>query len=151
MVLILYMKALILFVFIFLVSCGPGWKDGSRHLVGEYYFTHSGGDQRYIERIVNFRSEIVIPARIEDFLVLGENIYISRIPIHYKVNKNIVEAVKGKSCEYWMIQSNDNKLIGPYSMGEAKLRSEWQPLINFIEGDGVLDEATFCPLIAMKK
>lgn len=112
-----------------LAGCGPGMKDEVTKIAGPYYFSHSGGDQNLIERAVDGESEIVIQAKVLDFLLLEENIYVSRRPVLYKRESQVLKSSLSNSCEYWIININNGTALGPFeniegisAKGECTLR-----------------------------
>ncbi len=114
-----FMKVVFLFSFLMCAGCGPGAKDGSTHISHGYYFSHLGGQQNLIEHIDGDESEIVIKAKVEDFLLRKDKIYVSRIPVAYQNNNGVLKSTLGKDCEYWVIDLINKSVQGPIEKREV--------------------------------
>lgn len=109
-----YIKLVYLCLFPFCcIGCGPGAKDGSVHISQGYYFTHLGGDQNIIEFTEGGRSKTVVKARVEDYLLRGNFIYVSRHPVEYHKEGDVLKSTLIRSCEYWMIDLVNKSVQGP--------------------------------------
>jgi hypothetical protein len=108
------MKIIYVFIFFVFSGCGPGIKDGSVHISHGYYFTHLGGQQNLIEHIQSDRSEIIIKAKVEDFVLDKDKIYISRFPVEYQNEDGVLKSMISRECEFWVIDLTDNSVLGPF-------------------------------------
>ena len=105
-------------------GCGPGMKDGSRHIVDRYYFSYLGGDENFIEYKDGKNSEIVIDSKVEDFLVHEDKIYVARYPVIYgRDDDGALISTLSNNCEYWIIDLIDNSVQGPVDKSQVRLLS----------------------------
>jgi hypothetical protein len=104
----------------------PGMRDGDLHLAGDYYFTHSGGDQNSITEKRDGVTRFVIPMKVEEFVVQGSGIFIARRPVVRQVAGNSSwNSRLADTCEYYRIDVAARKVYGPFALAEVKNRAEW--------------------------
>lgn len=113
-----------------------GPRDGSLRLAGDYYFTHSGGDRNSITEERNGASSLVVPMKVEEFIVEGNGIFVTRRPVlRENVGRDLWIFRLTDTCEYYRIDVQARKLYGPFTSEEVKGHIEW----NFLKGRGVDD------------
>ncbi|UUZ49077.1 hypothetical protein LP420_00780 [Massilia sp. B-10] len=126
----------------------PGARDGELHLAGDYYFTHSGGFQNSITEEQDGVSRFVVHAKVEEFIVQGQGVFVSRRPVHrQKIEGGIWNFQLADTCEYFRIDAKARKVYGPFSLAEVKKRPEWH-----IQKDALKDldfGPTMCKLSAV--
>lgn len=126
----------------------PGARDGESHLAGDYYFTHSGGFQNSITEESNGGSVFVIHNKVEEFIVQGNGIFVTRRPVlREDEGNNSWNYRLSDNCEYYRIDVAERKVYGPYALAEVKNRLEWAFLK---QGQRELDFGpTMCKLAAV--
>ncbi|MES2322878.1 MAG: hypothetical protein V4633_11495 [Pseudomonadota bacterium] len=127
----------------------PGARDGDEHIVGDYYFTHSGGYQNSISEERGGLSGFVIHMKVEEFVVQGNGIFVTRRPVvpgegagNGGLNHRLSD-----TCEYYRINVTERKVYGPFALAEVKNRAEWAFLKKRRFGQGF--GATMCKLEAV--
>lgn len=104
----------------------PGARDGSIHILGDYYFTHSGGDQNSIIEEKAGVSHFVVHMKVEEFIVQGNGIFVTRRPILRREKPdNRRDYQLADTCLYYRIDVVDRKVYGPLTLADVKNRSEW--------------------------
>jgi len=104
----------------------PGARDGSIHIAGDYYFTHSGGDQNSITEEKAGVSSFVVHMKVEEFIVQGNGIFVTRRPIlRQEKPGNRWDYQPGDTCMYYRIDVVDRKVYGPLTLADVRKRSEW--------------------------
>ncbi len=128
----------------------PGSRDGDLHLAGDYYFTHSGGDQNSITEEHDGKLRFVVQMKVEEFIVHGRAIFVARRPVvGQKIDDNIRNSQLDDTCGYYKIDVPDRKVYGPLTLAEVKNHVEWDFLK---EGREELDFGpTMCKLSAVRK
>lgn len=108
------------------VSGMPGARDGELHLAGDYYFTHSGGFQNSITEERDGLSEFVIPMKVEEFIVHGRGIFVTRRPVvRQEAGNNRWNFRLADTCEYYRINVAAGKVYGPFTLAEVKNQADW--------------------------
>jgi hypothetical protein len=128
----------------------PGTRDGALHLAGDYYFTHSGGDQNSISEERDGVSRFVVPMKVEEFVVQESGIFVTRRPVLREETGNHRWNFRpADTCEYYRIDVATRKVYGPFALADVKNRPEWA----FLK-ERRLDQdfgATKCKLVAVWK
>jgi hypothetical protein len=129
----------------------PGARDGELHLAGDYYFTHSGGFQNSITEEREGLSEFVIHMKVEEFVVLGNGIFVTRRPVvpGEDAGKGRANHRLSDTCEYYRIDVAERKVYGPFALSEVKNRAEWA-FLKRRQADQGFGE-TMCKLAAIKE
>ncbi len=127
----------------------PGARDGELHLAGRYYFTHSGGFQNSITEERDGLSEFVIHMKVEEFVIQGNDILVTRRPVILEKSAENVHSEQRLSdtCEYYRIDVSEGKVYGPFALAEVQGRAEWA-LLNQRQGDQDFGD-TMCKLAAI--
>lgn len=132
----------ICFVTILLFGCGPGVKDGKRHIVEGYYFSHASKQSTRITRRDSDISAIVIQSRVNGYALINKLLIVSRTPIVYvKTNNVLIEEVTD-ICEYYTIDVVTHEVLGPINTTQKN------SILGSLEGD-IIDELqpTICQIL----
>lgn len=96
---------------------GPGNKDQSIRLIGGYSYLDAG---QYEKQIVfsakpDKPPRVVIDSRVDDYMIDGNMIYVTRSPRKIFKENGIVKTRISSTCEYWAINTSTNNIerIGP--------------------------------------
>ncbi|KQZ43195.1 hypothetical protein [Duganella sp. Root1480D1] len=104
----------------------PGARDGNVHIAGDYYFTHSGGDQNSIIEEHAGASRFVVHMKVEEFIVQGDGILVTRRPVlRAESANNRWEYRLPDTCEYYRIDVAERKVQGPFTLTDVRNRAEW--------------------------
>jgi len=104
----------------------PGARDGNIHIAGDYYFTHAGGDQNSIIEEDTGASRFVVHMKVEEFIVQGDAILVTRRPVlRTESDNNRWEYHLADTCEYYRIDLAEHKVQGPFTLTDVRNRAEW--------------------------
>lgn len=127
---------------------GLGVWDEQLHLAGDYYFTFEGGVPNEIREQRDGRIEVVIPMKVEEFIVQGNGIFLVRRPVlDDDAGKNPWNRRLSDTCEHYRIDVAQRKVHGPLLLAEVKNRVEWAFLKHLDSGDF---GPTLCKLSAVR-
>ena len=104
----------------------PGARDGHEHIAGDYYFTHSGDEQNSIIEEHAGASRFVVHMKVEEFIVQGDGILVTRRPVlRAESANNRWEYHLADTCEYYRIDVAERKVQGPFTLADVRNRAEW--------------------------
>ncbi|WP_345550776.1 hypothetical protein [Microbulbifer aestuariivivens] len=102
---------------------GPGVKDQSISLVGGYRYLDAGHYEKQIEYTEAGKpSTVVIDARVDDYLIKDDVIYVTRRPREIYKEDGIVKTRISDVCEYWQINSHTGDVSKIESIPTLKCR-----------------------------
>ncbi|BAC96201.1 hypothetical protein [Vibrio vulnificus YJ016] len=102
---------------------GPGVKDQSISLLGGYRYLDAGHYEKQIVYIeADKRVTIVIDARVDDYLIKDDVIYLARRPREIYNEDGIVKSRVSDVCEYWKINSHTGDVSKIESIAILKCR-----------------------------
>ena len=88
---------------------GPGVKGYSLGIANGYSYEDAGGYEKHILFSAGEGlPKIVIDSRVDDYVVDESIIYVVRRPVEYYIEADILKSRIQKTCEYWMINIDDN-------------------------------------------
>ncbi|TRX53461.1 hypothetical protein [Thalassomonas sp. M1454] len=94
------------FLIFCLFGCGPGAGDGAFQIKGEYYFLEAGGDEKLIVRRLDKELDIiVVDAKVVDFIMRDNLLYIKRLPRIVKIENGLALTSFTGSCELIIINT----------------------------------------------
>lgn len=95
-------------VFMIFTTCrylGPGAGDYSESLINGYGYHDAGHFERTIVFSEGEFARIVVDARVDDYLLKGNNLYVARRPrLIYREN-GITKSRLAMECEYWVVNT----------------------------------------------
>ena len=94
-------------LFVVLAGCGPGVTDGEFSIANGYALSDAGGNEKMIvHREGNKLGEIIVDARVDNYVVDGRKIIIARRPAETMMRDGIAEVKLLSTCEYWVIDTD---------------------------------------------
>lgn len=95
-------------LYLFLTNyLGPGVGDFSESILNNYFYNDSGHFEKtivYLDK--EGRPQIVIDARVDDYKLEGENLYVARRPREVYKEENVVKSRLSSECEYVFVNTN---------------------------------------------
>ena len=103
----------------FLTACGAAISDGNLPLVNDYVFTNNGGLEKFIDyRGENIEAGAFIDATVVAYSVKGDYIAALQQPRRFELENQTPRSWAEKKCDYWIINSQDHIILGPFDVSE---------------------------------
>lgn len=107
-----------------LMGCSPGMLDGISAIPnsGGYGLSDSGGDERAIVHKADGEDKwkLVIDARVDGYLMRGENLYIARRPkIRDVTPSGFLDGRVASECEIWVVNTASHSVVKATSSKNA--------------------------------
>jgi len=112
------MKLRIVLLTLFLSACGPGVSDGDTPLTNGYVFSERGGLEKVIEyHGADEKAGAYLDATVVAYEVRSPYIAALRQPRALKVKNQTPYSWLEQKCEYWIINSENHEMSGPFDRG----------------------------------
>ncbi len=98
-------------------TLGPGLRDGGINIGQEYEYFDAGGNEKSINRY----GDIVVDARVDDYLTVGDKIYIARRSLDIvNPNQSPPKWELSSRCEFLILDMKDNTIRPTINHGNVK-------------------------------